>query len=354
MTLVVARISGSTIAIASDTLVTQNGKALPVSQGVIKSCALPGGVCISFSNSPELAWRDCWKFFKAYVNGADFGETISYFEKSSKQTGNEYIVAFARNLKIVKIVNGKRQESISKTLWIGDKKAYEKFREHETRTSRGYEHGRAINAVLFMNEGENSPASDLYSAMRHLVLNKDIPTVGGFVCVMSSLEGEFRNPVYCDMLYDWPTGAPEDFKLDLNDRIDFGSSGENEGYATTQFAPSYLSTNHVGFYVLRAKAAYVFHPSSTMLADTCTVIRNVDPVDLPRRLDEQFKMKLAWLVTVASGSPTSKSTSFREPGIVGDGGNQMGFFMHLNTFPPKGETSKLQPIEMRIPWPEVE
>ena len=110
-----------------------------------------------------------------------------------------------------------------------------------------------------------------------------------------------------------------------------------------------MNTNYVGFYVLRAKAAYIFHPSSTMLADTCTVIRNVEPVDLPRMLDEQFKLKLAWLITIASGSPTNETTIFREPTARGDGGNRMGFFMHINTFPKKDETSKLPEIEWIIP-----
>jgi hypothetical protein len=348
MTLVVARVNGSRVSIASDTLLLENCVPLPLGKGTIKSCILPGGICVSFANSPELAWRDCWTFCKSYPEGIGFSETINFFEKSSKKTNNDYIVAFSQNAKIVKIADGRRVNSISKSLWIGDKKAYEKFREHETRSVKGYEYGRAINSVLFADEIDKSPASDLYSAMRHLVLDKSVDTVGGFVCLISNRDEGFRHSVYCDMLYDWPSGSPPDFRLDMNDKIDFGASGENQEYSVSQFSTGYLNFNCVGFYILPAKMAVLFYPSKTLLADSCEIFTNIEPSELSSRVSAKFGIDLGWLIFIAAAGldrPTSKfrANNSRDTGVT------FSFRTHANTFPPTGVKRILPPIQWNVP-----
>src|SRR5438309_760280 len=120
MTLVVARIEGSRVAIASDTLITQHKKPLPFQEGVIKSCMLPGDICVSFANSPVTAERAFTEFWQRYPNGTGFAAVVTFFEESSSNTGNDYLIAFANPAHLVKIADGKRQPSVSKTLWIGD------------------------------------------------------------------------------------------------------------------------------------------------------------------------------------------------------------------------------------------
>src|ERR1700722_10009763 len=105
MTLVVARIVGERIAIVSDTLLTRQGQPLPPQQGVIKSCMLPGDICVSFANSPDLAGRDFAIFAERFPDGAAFAEVIAFFERSSRATGNDYIVAFSRAPRLVRIVS---------------------------------------------------------------------------------------------------------------------------------------------------------------------------------------------------------------------------------------------------------
>ena len=349
MTLVVARISGSRIAIASDTLLTENGAPLPISKGVIKSCCLGGGLVVSFANSPELAWRDCWKFYQTFPTGADFAVVTSYFELSSKQTGNDYIICFASNPKIIKIANGKREAGASKTLWIGDKSAYEKFREYEARERANYEKGRAINAVLFADEIEDSPASSLYSTMRNLLLAKDVETVGGFVCVLSNRDKEFRHSAYCDILYDWPIDTRQNYNFALNDPVHLGSTNENEEYSISQISTAYGNFNCVCFYILRAKTAYLFYPTSTLIADTCKVMSSLEAVNIPARLHDAMKIDLGWLAFVASGPKTGISTTFRDGITVGTNGVQFGMMVHCNTFPPSGITRDLPKLEWRVP-----
>ena len=107
MTLVVARKTRGRIAIVSDTRRTSHGLALPLQQGVIKSCMLPGGLCASFCNSPEHAARDFKTFAAKHPRGAGFHDAIAFFEKSSADTRNDYILAFSRSPMLVKIADGK-------------------------------------------------------------------------------------------------------------------------------------------------------------------------------------------------------------------------------------------------------
>ncbi|WP_156384000.1 hypothetical protein [Methylobacterium sp. Leaf456] len=93
MTLVVARISNGVVAMAVDTLLTEHDVALPVSKGTLKICFLPGRICVGFANSPELAERDFQNFINKFPLGTDLETSVLYFELSSKNTGNDYIIA---------------------------------------------------------------------------------------------------------------------------------------------------------------------------------------------------------------------------------------------------------------------
>jgi hypothetical protein len=134
----------------------------------------------------------------------------------------------------VKIAEGKRVESVSKTAWIGDQAAYSRFRAYSARKIHNPQHGRAINAALFADEMTKSPASDLYSAMRNLVIDRTIPTVGGLVPTISNRDNGFRFSVYSDMLYDWPSWEPEEYEFKYDDPVTFQSNNENAGYTVAQ------------------------------------------------------------------------------------------------------------------------
>jgi len=204
VTLVVARNDKGRIAIAADTRVTEHGSPLSVQRGTIKSCLLPGEVCVSFSNSPVTAVHAFKKFISKYPNGTGYSDVLSFFEQSSAETGNDYLIAFSRNPRIDKVVDGERVHSMVKTAWIGDKLAYERFREYEAKHRPNIEHPSAMNAVYFADELHHSSASDLYSTMRNIVVDPTIPSVGGFVSVASNRDNGFRFSVYSDMLFDWP------------------------------------------------------------------------------------------------------------------------------------------------------
>jgi hypothetical protein len=243
MTLVVGRIVEPRVAIVADTMLTEHGKPLPFQNGVVKSCMLPGDLCVSFSNSPDSAGRAFKEFAAKYPNGTGFTQVIGFFEQSSEATGNDYLVAFANPARLIKIANGKRINSVSKTQRIGDHEAYSRFREYEARQHPRPEQGRAINAVLFADELANSPASDLFSAMRNIVANRSIMSVGGFLSVISNRDNGVRFSAYSDMLYDWPKDKPQDYSLALTDQIAFTATEENASFAVAQVSPGFMSMN---------------------------------------------------------------------------------------------------------------
>jgi hypothetical protein len=149
MTLVVARCAKSRVAIAADTLLSAHDVPVALTKGIVKSCCLPGYICVSFSGSPELAEAAFINFRDSFPQGASFDATIAFFESSSSSTNNDYIVAFGHGPKLVTIRDGRRTTGVSRTHWIGDKDAYEKFREYEHRKRNRYEHQRAVNAAIF-------------------------------------------------------------------------------------------------------------------------------------------------------------------------------------------------------------
>ncbi|MDD3182752.1 MAG: hypothetical protein PHD48_08125 [Alphaproteobacteria bacterium] len=305
---------------------------LPVTSGVVKTTMLPG-ICVSFSNSPELAARDIASFADAYPQGTGFANTVAHFERASANSENEYLIAFAKHAKLVKISNGIRSRSDATTQWIGDAFAYDRFREYEKRLRQFPEAGRAINAVMFADEIKDSPASDLYSTMRRVISDRDVLSVGGFAYVLSDRLEHFRQSAYCDMFFDWPRSAADDFNLDLNDQIDFGASGENCEFTVVQASPSYMGLNLAVFYVLAAKKVFVFGATPDDPIMRCRVLSNVEPLDISSRLEVHFGKDWGWLMQVMSASPRANTTSFRDTPITsGPSGVRFGFLCHLNTF----------------------
>jgi len=299
MTLVVAREVKGIIAIAADTLVSEHDVALPMKDWVLKSLCLPGGVCVSFSGSPELATRDIQTFVLQHSQGANYAATIGYFEKSSAATNNDYILAFSKSGKLVTIKDGARTSGLGRTHWIGDKEAYERFREHESRARSGYQDGRAINVAFFSDEMDGSPASDLYSTMRNVVLDTDVPSVGGFVTVLSSRPDGFRFSCYSDVLMDWPSELSPHEKLAYTDKIDLVASGENDRFSISQVSPGYLNMNLVAFYVLSGSLLVVFYQAQDGRT-VCAALPGVAPDAIAQTLDQALSFPTFALYQIMS------------------------------------------------------
>lgn len=338
MTLVVGRVAGPRVAIASDTLLTGPGShALPFQNGVIKSCMLPGDVCVSFSNSPITAGHAFKDFADTYRAGASINEVVTFFERSSQSTGNDYLVAFANPAKLVKIADGKRVSSLSKTQWIGDQTAYSKFRSYETRHQPRAQQGRAINAALFADDLPGSPASDLFSTMRNVVADRSAATTGGFVTAVTNFDNGFRYSVYSDMLYDWPSGKPTNYEYLASDAVAFTATDENASFAVAQVSPAYIGLNLVAFYFTSAKKLFFFYGEKNGIADRCEVFRDVPATSICATLNAFVRTDLEWLLLIT----TPRSLDGLQPTpTIKTPGSQFSLFCEANTFPPSKDAGQ--------------
>ena len=136
--------------------------------------------------------------------------------------------------------------------------------------------------------------------MREVVADKNIPNVGGFVSVISNRRPGFCHSVYTDMLFNWPDGQHSDYAFNPKEQIDFGASGENYEYSTSQISTGYLGLNIVGFYLLRARKVFLFFGHNNNLAAKCRVIDAVEPNDIAKRLSDSLGFDFLWLLAVGA------------------------------------------------------
>jgi hypothetical protein len=350
MTLVVGRTKGKRVSIVADTLITEHSKRLKITEGLIKSCALSSGICVSFSGSPELAKKELWEFNRLHPINCDFADAVSYFEESSRRTENEYLLAFSTTARLIKIVKGKRVEGTSNTQWIGDKDAYEAFRQYEGRARNSVEHGRAMTGLFVWNENEGSPSSDLYSIMRQVVFGRAVESVGGLVSILSNHEGGFRPPAMSDMLFDWPADLGHDADIQLESPISINVSGENKEQSLNIFATGFIGLTLIGYYFLSGRTALLFHPETNVMADTCTVIRDVEPNDIAKRLNDKLGADWRWQMLI--GSPESAG-SLQSAQISDEklNGMRLGFKCHCNTIANPINPSAIPPMDIWLPGP---
>jgi hypothetical protein len=298
---------------------------------------LPGNICVSFANSPATAELALAKFMKRYPLGTGYSDVLAYFEESSCKTGNDYLIAFTNPARLARIRDGKRTPSLSKTSWIGDKEAYERFREFESKERHKPQQGRALNVAYFADEMAQSPASDLFSTMRNVVADRSVASAGGFVSVISNRDNGFRFSVYCDMLFDWPDGKPEEYEIAYTDKIGLQVSGENNNFSVAQISPGYMGMNLVAFYFVKAKKLFLFHGQDFGLANRCKVFHDVPAVNIHTILNNFVRADFKWLVTVTS--PRNAGPNLGETPTIKTPGMRLSFMVDANTFPlPTGKS----------------
>lgn len=331
MTLVVARIRDDRIAIASDTMTFIGPDRLPMADWTLKSIFLPGEICVSYAGSPELAAKEFQRFRAIFSKGAGRADVVKFFEQSSGATNNDYIVAFNNPARLVTIRNGHQTAGPSQNHWIGDKPAYERFRECE-RYRRAFDAGRAVHAVLFADEMEGSPASDLFSTMRDTLGGNMMPSAGGFITVVSNRDHGFRHSVYSDVLLDWPDGISESDQISLTAAIDLRATEENRRFSTSQISGGYYNLNAVAFYVLSGGLLVTLHESSNG-SITCGRRSAVEPQDVAPTMDQMMGFSANAMALVMSSKAGGSIREYRTSPTQGLG---IPLFCELNTLARPG------------------
>src|ERR1700731_4496772 len=174
-----------------------------------------------------------------------------------------------------------------------------------------------------------SPASDLYSVMRNVLLNRDVPPVGGFVTVLSNRNIGFRFSVYSDVLLDWPMELDENKILQLTDKFDLRASGENDRYSVSQISPGYYDMNAVAFYVLKGQLLVAFYEVQGG-GTACVTFPNVEASRIAATLDEKLGFPFNAMCLVMSAREGVALPLMRPKPNHGLG---MNLYCEVNTMP---------------------
>jgi hypothetical protein len=265
MTLVVCKVRGSHIFILADTRITKQNVKLSPERGIIKTALLSPTTSISFSHSPELASRDIKTFTIRYQGIFSYSDALHFFENSSRDTGNDYLLAFLDPLRVVKVTEGKAMKVIGNRAWIGDYGAFHRFREYQSNKRKGLDVWEMITWPRLTDDPATSNAfSDLMSAFQSTLSDTEVLSAGDFYTVVTNVESNFKFLTLAKLYYDGLGPYPVTPK-----------SGENFDYRFSVLVPKRPSINACAFYYPHAQRGYIFYGILPYtVADQCTVARH--------------------------------------------------------------------------------
>jgi hypothetical protein len=273
MTFVLCRILGPRIFILADTRVTKGNSPLPKAEGVIKTCFLSPDICVSFSQSPDSASDDIRKLASELPDSMSYRNVIDFFERSSAQTNNDYLVAFARTGRVAKIQGGIANKVLGSNAWIGDHEAFHRFRDYENGRARGQK-SRFWDTMFFGTSPDASMDSERFARLlgfyEATIVDTDIESTGDFFTVTTNVHGIFKLMMISRLYFDGPSQI-----LDSRGNHVMTATGENLEYRFSSLAPKVAGTNAAGFYYPNAKMGYVFYSSCPIgVANRCKIYRD--------------------------------------------------------------------------------
>lgn len=260
MTLAVCRISGRSLILLSDTRISNNDMTVKPQAGAIKTVLLSSEAAVAFSNSPELAARDINRFHDEFGCNFSFMQAVDYFSLSSLRTGNEYILAFRRPLRVTTIKNGSSEKLIGAQTWIGDIDAFKRLRAYQLKEKRGPDEWHAWYGPK-MRDRKAERLLDLRQDFELTLLDRDIPSAGDFYQAVMNCHGGFRFMPQAKLRYDSLQGLPAS-----------PLSGENFDYRFSTVVALHPGGNGIGFYYPTGQTGYIFYPKGEgIVCDSCHV-----------------------------------------------------------------------------------
>lgn len=265
MTFVLCKTIGQHLFIFADTRISQNDVRLPPEQGLIKTTFLSSQVAISFAHSTELATRDIKKFAATFKSGFAYANVVEFFRTSSLETNNEYILAFINPLRVVKISSGSATKSLGQQTWIGDEKAFTRYRAYETRNRKGPNIWHQTAWASLGNAKINQKFGNILRSFQLTLTDNEIESAGDFYTVATNAGPDFRFMIFAEMYFD---------SLGRNPAIP--TTGENFDYRFSILAPKQSGVNASAYYYPHAAKGYIFYGKSPIeVADQCVVMSNV-------------------------------------------------------------------------------
>jgi hypothetical protein len=271
MTFVVAQAFGNRVLIAADTRLTGPGGSTRRNEGVVKTCFLSPTVCLSFSQSPELAEETIRAFHETYPVVPERKLIEEFFLQGSRRTGNEYILAFHGFPVMTKISAGNLTRS--REIWIGDRDAYVAFLQYKKKRRTNYRlptwQANILGAADVHRIKIDPSAFDvLINPFLNLITDPEIASVGDFYTIASNSPTEFRFLHGSTLYFDGISSlvGPKGEQLMV-------ATGENSVYRYSLCSPEDAGVTAAAFFFPQGGLAYVYYGMRGCLANEVKLIR---------------------------------------------------------------------------------
>lgn len=281
MTLVVGRIENEKIKFISDSKVTdQNSVRNNVLSGNLKSWILTPSLCVSFAGNTFYAEKFLSDYYDKKIKTVQ--DLLLYLLKLNNESNDEtdFCVGtlFNNAPKLYKI-SGRRIEDNLKTIWIGDRIAFNKYQEtyHETESDNPFDKMEKAFSVV-VNDGTIDTVSDF-----------QISSVTVYHEGLQSLM----------FIYDFKTMmnfAPGTITLDSNNpraHIPFGGPEEG-GFGNSYLRSINVHTAGIAIHFPQGKFGVLFCPALNQ--NKAIIIKNEDGEDFANEVFKKYGIALEGLV----------------------------------------------------------
>lgn len=264
MSLIVARKIRNAYIIVGDSRLLdpkQGSISLP-RDSVIKSLIIAPDFCVSFAGSLSFA-NDAIRGFKyEWLKDSTQSKIIDHFftihSDSNRQV--DFILVWNEPInRLVQIKDGSYSDTISS--WVGDAIAFERFQKAFLSNEQHSWQAHTIFTEIVASSNHpdfcSNTLSIMMSAMRIVIEDSSIPSVGGFVVPVASHKGDIRYIPYLQS-----QTAPFDANyFDNNESVPLGTA--EDGYFTMYFIFGHNGRScHALIYFRQGEFGIAFHPDN--------------------------------------------------------------------------------------------
>jgi hypothetical protein len=206
MSLVVARMNGSVIAVVGDTGITAHDMPLPAAKWRPKIAILSPDLAVAFAGDPDLAASAIDSFGDR--GKQNFQSTVRYFLNCQIESENlEFLLMFNKpTTQLVRIRSGSHERL--DIAWIGDRDAYEAFQSYRYNRSGPHVVSRyEVPKLLTLHQSERSPNNATFPLLRpfrYVLLDPKISSVFGSGVAVNNVDGSFQYRSYAEVLDEKP------------------------------------------------------------------------------------------------------------------------------------------------------
>jgi hypothetical protein len=303
MTLVVARQSGNTIVLVSDTGITNLGERVSRDKFIPKITIIHPDIAVGFAGDPDLGLRA----ITTAPSERSYRSMVDHFLSESKryQGGVDFILTF--NKPLVKSVVVSDGQVSKNRQWIGDHKAFSAFQKffmkREVSPSASNLESLIVATSLKLDSLDDNPTLRMIAAMRYVLLDKDVGSVFGDPLAVNNAEGSFLYRPFAWILGNIEQGLcrirpPEGYEGELRELSEFAYSC----CVIKRPAPIRGVAYHYHF----ARLTYLYWGEIGRPIMNAEVIKDLSFEKFMKAFEERFEFEVKWqglLAPIADSYP---------------------------------------------------